>query len=102
MAHHHQAMTDEMFDAILRKAECEKKGEHAKLPEGRTLSLYVAHQGCSLTVSRIVEVIQDGGLIEARNVKGELFILSRGDIFAASVAGGSKDGPSRKAGFLSK
>ena len=102
MAHHLQAMTDEMFDAILRKAECEKKGDIATLPEGRTLALYVAHQGTSLNVSRIVEVMQDGGLIEARNVKGELFILSREDIFAASVVGGSKDGPARKAGFLAK
>ncbi|MEM1032013.1 MAG: hypothetical protein AAGN82_16815 [Myxococcota bacterium] len=93
-------MTDEMFDAILRKAECEKKGDHAVLPEGRTLSLYVAHGGSSLTVSRIVEVTRDGELVEARNAKGELFILTRSDVFAASVVGGSKDGPSRKAGFL--
>jgi hypothetical protein len=97
-----QAMTVEMFKAILEKAECKTKGGESTLPEGRTIALYVAHEGVSLTISRLVSLRLDldGLLIVGRDHRGEMYLVALADVFAASVAGGSGDTPVRKAGFL--
>ena len=96
-------MTETMYTALLEKAEAKKgKGGEAALPEGRTLTLYVAHDGCSMSVSRLVAVrLEDAGVIEARDNKGETYVLSLEDVFAGSISGGSKDSPTRTAGFRS-
>lgn len=96
------AMTVEMFKVILEKAECKTKAGESTMPEGRTIALYVAHEGVSLTISRLVSLRLelDGQLIEARDHRGELYMVPLADIFAASVAGGTGDTPVRKAGFL--
>ena len=94
-------MTETMYAALLDKAEAKKnKGGEAELPEGRTLTLYVAHQGCSMSVSRLVAVrLGKDSVLEARSNKGETYLLSLDDIFAGSIAGGSKDAATRTAGF---
>lgn len=91
-----------MLNAILKRAGAEQEGAKAKLPEGRSLTLYVAHEGVSMSASSIVETEHDGELLYARNKKGEEFVLALGDVFAASITGGStKSDRGRKAGFLS-
>ena len=96
-------MTEAMYTTVLQKAEAKKgKDGSAELPEGRTLSLYVSHDGATMTVSRIVSVkLEQGGIVDARDTKGECYVLALDDVFAASITGGSKDSPGRKAGFLS-
>jgi hypothetical protein len=95
-------MTETMLQAVLDKAGFEKDdGGEQKLPEGRTLTLYLAHSGTQLQVSRIVALTISGEIVETQDAKGETFLVSREDLFAASVAGETKDGGgTRKAGFL--
>ncbi len=99
-------MTESMFNAVLSKAGCEQdKDGVARLPMGRTMTLYVAHHGTQLSVSKVVAVRRnpsggDGGLLETEDAKGETFLLSLDDVFAASVSGASKAAGGRKAGFL--
>ena len=94
-------MTESMYTALLEKAEAKKdKSGEAQLPEGRTLTLYVAHDGCSISVSKLVALrLEQEGLIEARNNKGETFVLSIEDVFAGSISGGGKGSAQRTAGF---
>ena len=95
-------MTDAMLHAILTEAQAKagKEGEHA-LPEGRRLTLYAAHDGVGLTVTKVVSVRVEAGIVRASNDKGEGFVLSIEDVFAAAIeAGGSGGSSGRKAGFV--
>ena len=69
-------MTGEHLEAILKVAgaKADKDG-WATLPEGGTMTLHVAHDGASMTVSRIEAVKHDGELVFARNPKRELFAV---------------------------
>ncbi len=94
-------MTEAMYTALLDKAEAEKsKDGEAELPEGRTLTLYAAHDGCSMSVSRVVALKLDTGIVYARNNKGETYVLSLDDLFAGSISGGD-NANARAAGFRS-
>jgi len=96
-------MTEEMFHAVLDKAGCSKgDGARMELPEGSTMTLYLAHEGTQLQVSRVTALIQNGDIVQTETAKGETFLLALEDLFAASILGGDgKDGsPGRKAGFL--
>ena len=94
-------MTKDMFDTILARAECTTADDGtSELPEGKTLTLYLSRDGASLQVGRVIEMKLDGSIVEAANNKGELFLVALGDLFAASVSGGSKSSKGRKAGFL--
>ena len=66
-------------------------------PDGRTSTLYAAHQGVPLTVPRVEAVTSKGGLVRARTAKGELYLLSLEDLFAAAAEGTATQ--TRKAGF---
>ena len=94
-------MTGEHLDAILKLAgaKSDKEGWVA-LPEGGTMSLHVAHDGASMTVSRIEALRQDGELVYARNSKRELFVVVRTDVFAVALETDSIAGKvARRAGF---
>ncbi len=96
-------MTEEMFHAVVDKAGCSKgDGGVLELPEGSTMTLYLAHDGTQLQVSRVTALAQKGDIVETHNAKGETFLLALADLFAASIVGGEgKDGGAgRKAGFL--
>jgi hypothetical protein len=97
-------MTEEMLRTVLETAEAKiDKGDKdgwAALPEGRSLTFYVAHNGASLTVSKISAVRVAQGVVRAKSVKGQLFVLSLPDIFAAALDGAGEPSSSRKAGFL--
>ena len=92
-------MTEQHLSALLTAAEAKKASDGwLKLPEGRHLALYVAFNGASLTVSRVDAVRSEGGLVRAKTVKGEVFLLALADIFAGAVDAAASTG--RKAGFV--
>jgi phytoene dehydrogenase-like protein len=94
-------MTDEMLRAVLETggAKADKDGWSA-LPDGRLMTLYAAHGGVGLTVAKVEAVKVTGRLASARTVKGEIFVLSFDDLFAAALDRGSESPAGRKAGFL--
>jgi hypothetical protein len=94
-------MTGDHLDAILKVAgaKSEKDG-WITLPEGSAMSLHVAHDGASMTVSRIEAIKHDGELVYARNPKRELFVVVRSDVFAVALEGEAASGKVvRRAGF---
>lgn len=94
-------MTGEHLDSILKLAGAASDKEGwLTLPEGGTMSLHVAHDGASMTVSRIEALRQEGELVYARNPRRELFVVVRSDIFAVALETESVAGKvARRAGF---
>ena len=65
-------MTGEHLEAILKSAQAKpEKDGFVAVPEGAALTLYVAHDGVSLTVSRVEAVKIDGELVHARTARRE-------------------------------
>ena len=93
-------MTEAMLKAILTASETSLKDGFAELPGGRTLTLYVAHDGVSMSVGKVASLRVNDEILEARSNKGELYVLNLSDVFAASVSGSQEAGKGRKAGFL--
>jgi hypothetical protein len=94
-------MTGDHFDAVLKLsgAKSEKDGWQS-LPDGATMTLHIAHDGASMTVSRIEAVRQDGELLYARNPRREIFALVRADVYAVALEGEASAGKVvRRAGF---
>lgn len=93
-------MTTKMLDAMLAQAgsSFDKKGT-ADLPEQTTITLHVAHDGAALTVARVVSLAVQGEILTAEDDKGERYVLSLDDVFAATVAVADR-AAARKAGFL--
>lgn len=93
-------MTGEMFQKVLAKAEASgSAAEGASLPDGRTLTLYVASNGASMTVADVVALRLDDGVVEAENKKGVCHFVAVEDVFAASIKSEGDGKASRKAGF---
>jgi hypothetical protein len=94
-------MTETWLAELLEtaQAKADGKGEHT-LPEGRTLTLHVAHAGATLSVSKVETLRIKGDVVRARNARGELYLLRRDDVFAAMIDAPSDTSASRKAGFL--
>jgi hypothetical protein len=96
----HRLMTEDMLKVALEAAGAKMDEQGLTvLPERHTLSLYLAHGGASLSITRVVRLSLRGEMIKAEDDKGELFVAHLSDAFAASVsipAGASM----RKAGFL--
>jgi hypothetical protein len=94
-------MTGEHLDTILKLAGAKgEKDGWSVLPEGTTLSLHVAHDGASMTVSRVEALKQDGELVCARTPRRELFVVVRSDVFAAALEAETAAGRVvRRAGF---
>jgi hypothetical protein len=97
-------MTEEMLRTVLETAEAKiDKGDKdgwASLPEGRSLTLYVAHNGAPLTVAKVSAIRVAQGIVRAKSAKGQLFLLSLPDIFAAALDGAGETSAVRKTGFL--
>ena len=95
-------MTGEHLDAILKKAQAKpEKGDKEgflNLPEGATVTLYVARDGVNLTVSRVEALRLDGELVYARTSKRETFAIGRSDLFAVAFDAAVGE-PVRRAGF---
>lgn len=92
-------MTQEHLYALLAAAGAKKDGDGwMKAPDGRHLTLHVASNGASLSVSKVEAIRVDNSLVHARTIKGDLFILAMNDLFAGAVEGVGATG--RKAGFV--
>lgn len=95
-----KAALDEAFGEAERKPASDG---FIDLPEGRRLTLHTAHDGVGLTVSKVDRIAQSaGGVVRARNERGEIFVLALEDLFALSVEGSRQGGAGapRRAGFL--
>jgi len=92
-------MTQEHLAALLSAGEATKNAEGwMVLPEGRSLTLYVASGSSSLNIGRVQAMKHDGTLLHARTTKGELYLVALVDAYAGSVDAPS--GTTKKAGFL--
>ena len=91
-------MTEEHFNALLAAAEAKKEERGFSLPDGRSLTLYVASGGASLTVARVQAAKVERGLVYAQTIKGERYVVALEDCFAGSIDAPPTGG--RKAGFL--
>ena len=92
-------MTEEHLSVLLLAAEAKKDKKGWMVPaSGRQMTLHAASNGASLTVSRIEAVRVEGGVVKARTVRGELYVLALDDVFAGAVEAPSSS--SRKAGFV--
>lgn len=91
-----------MLKTVLEAAQAKTDKEGTSiLPEGRSITLYAAHAGVSLTVGKVDSIRTSHGLVRARNTKGEMFIIAEDDLFAAAIdAGPGSPSGGRKAGFL--
>ena len=94
-------MTGDHLDAILKLAGAKnEKDGWVTIVDGGTMSLHIAHDGASMTVSRIEALRQDGELVYARNPKREVFVIMRSDVFAVALEAESVPGKvARRAGF---
>jgi hypothetical protein len=94
-------MTGEHLDAILKTAHVKSDKEGwSTVPDGGTLTLYVAHDGASLNLPRIEAIRADGEILYARTPKKEIFAVARVDVFAVGIEGFTAPGqPARRAGF---
>jgi hypothetical protein len=91
-------MTQEHLNALCAAAEVRKTDQgFLEVSDGRSLTLYLAAGGATLTVGRVQSLRQEGELLHCRTAKGEHFIVALQDAYAGSV-----DAPTtstKKAGF---
>ena len=95
-------MIEEMLRVVLDTANAKTDGKDGwtTLPEGRLITLHVAHGAASLTVGKVEAIKIQGEMLRARSSKGETFVAVA-DVFAAGLEGGSDPtNPARKAGFV--
>ena len=94
-------MTEDMFRVVLETANAKSdKDGWSTLPEGRLMTIYAGHNGVQLTVAKVEGVKSTSGILRARTLKGDMFILHIDDIFATALDGGTDAAAARKAGFL--
>jgi hypothetical protein len=79
------------------EAKTEKDG-FTTLPEGTTATLYAAHSGVGLTVSKVDAFKCEGGLVTARTTRRELYVVEIVDVYAVALDAATS-GPVRRAGF---
>jgi hypothetical protein len=93
-------MTPEHINDILKICEAsEGDGGFRELPQKTTLTLYLSKGGVGLTVPSIEAVALKGHTVHARTIKGDLYVVSLEDVFAANVEGRMKAKTERRAGF---
>jgi hypothetical protein len=68
------------------------------MPDGRSLSLQLAHEGVPLTIARIRSLRERDAMVEARTIQGELHLFLAADVFALVIE--SPKETTRKAGFV--
>lgn len=92
-------MTKEQLAAVLEVAAAKLDGDGwSKLPEGRTMTLYAAHDGVQLVIPRVEAIAATGDLVKARTAKQEVYLVALSDLFAASTE--AANAPARRAGFI--
>lgn len=92
-------MTQEQLAAVLEVASARLDSDGwSKLAEGRTMTLYAAHDGVQLVIPRVEAVSVNGQLVKARTAKQEVYLVALADLFAASTE--ATNAPARRAGFI--
>ena len=92
-------MTEDHLEAFVKAAGAKRDDDGWwRTASGGLVTVYVASNGASLTVSRIEALKSEGALVHAQTVRGELYILELDDIFAGAVEAAPSG--SRKAGFV--
>jgi len=92
-------MTHEHLSALLTAGDAVKSGDGwMTLPEARSITLYIASGGATLSVGRVQTLRHDGALLHAKTNKGEHYVVALEDAYAGSVD--APAGTSKKAGFL--
>ena len=93
-------MIPQALDAVLKKAPL-KRGSDGweQLDAGVWLTLYLAHNGVSLTISRVGAIQRDGDLFWAKGAKNELFAFALADLFAVAIEREPTEA-SRRTGFV--
>lgn len=97
-------MTWDQLQEILVLAGAAPADEHGfrELPQKTTLTFYVAKESVGLTVADVEALAVRGHQLQARTIKGDLYILSIEDIFACNVAGRAHARSARRAGFAAE
>ncbi len=91
-------MKQEQLEAFLSSVSAAASEDGwSEVPAEQHITLYAAHDGVGLTVSKVEAIKLDGELVRARTRKGETYQLTLADIFAAAIEA-PKNGE-RKAGF---
>lgn len=92
-------MTQDQLEAALKQlsAKLDKEGWWAT-PEGSLLTVHVAHDGASLSVSRVEALRVDGVIVTARTPRREMHAFVRDDVFALASDGGGAE-KTRRPGF---
>ena len=91
-------MTNEQLNTVLSMLPV-VKGDDGwfKTERDQFLSLYAAHDGVPLTISRVETVKVEGHLIRANSHRGEQYVLVLEDLFA--LGSEAPSAAARKAGF---
>jgi hypothetical protein len=93
-------MTGQHIEAILKQASAKAdKDGYLTLADGASLTLYVSHDGASLTVPKVEGLRLDGDLVFARTAKRETFAIVQSDVFALALEAAATGQPVRRAGF---
>ncbi|PIE06310.1 MAG: hypothetical protein CSA75_00200 [Sorangium cellulosum] len=94
----YREMTQDHFETFLASVPVESTDDGwSEAPAERHITLYAAHEGVALTVSKVEAVKCEGDLIRARTRKGEAYMVVLADIFAMAVE--APNTSDRKAGF---
>jgi hypothetical protein len=93
-------MSDVLGRALESAGATIVEGGGRKLPEGKTLTVYVAHGGATLTVGKVVGVKIGSGVAELVTTRGEIVFAKELDLVGAMVTGTSDAPAGKKAGFL--
>jgi hypothetical protein len=92
-------MTPEHLSALLQVAATTTDAEGWEhTADGRSMTLHLAHDGASVTISRICAIRSEAKLVFLKSNQGEQYVVARDDLFAGSVEGPKDLG--RKAGFV--
>jgi hypothetical protein len=94
-------VTPEHLQEILQLCEAGAEGDRGfrEFPQKTTLTLYLAKDSVGLTVTGIEAIAVRGHRAHARTVKGDLYVLTLDDVFAANIEGRAKAKAERRAGF---
>jgi hypothetical protein len=94
-------MTREELDLVLKhmQLKADKDGTLV-LPDDSSATVYVAHDGATLSVSKVATIKAEGELLFLRTQKKEVFAIARSDVFAVAAEGAAGGQPARRpAGF---
>jgi hypothetical protein len=91
-------MTGEQLASLLSVAESTRSADGWDELSRHTLTLHAAYNGAALSFGRIEGIKHEGGLLQARNARGETHVVRLDDVFAGTVEPSREKG--RKAGFV--